>query len=110
MRVCGCVGVIIFVCPYIINEIGNRDTNLALPKVQLTSSHTSPQPLNTLLAIPRTNSYVFSDSDGQSKFSDAISLRSLTSIGMGSTDGRKMIIRRVPNSPAELLSIVNPPV
>lgn len=75
----------------------------------LTSSATSPQPLHTLLHL--NNSYVFSDSNGSGKmYSDAISIRSLASIGMGSTDGRKMIIRRVPNTPAELLSIVNPPM
>lgn len=75
----------------------------------LTSSATSPQPLHTLLQL--NNSYIFSDSNGSGKmYSDAISIRSLASIGMGSTDGRKMIIRRVPNTPAELLSIVNPPM
>lgn len=35
--------------------------------------------------------------------SDAASVRSLASIGMGSTDGRKLTIRRVPTSPNELL-------
>lgn len=75
----------------------------------LTSSATSPQPLHTLLQ--RNNSYIFNDCNGSGKmFSDAISIRSLASIGMGSTDGRKMIIRRVPNTPQELLSIVSPPM
>lgn len=41
--------------------------------------------------------------------SDAASLRSWASVGMGSTDGRKMIVRRVPTSPVELFNIVNPP-
>lgn len=36
--------------------------------------------------------------------SDAASVRSLASIGMGSTDGRKLTIRRVPTSPNELLN------
>lgn len=36
--------------------------------------------------------------------SDAASIRSLASIGMGSTDGRKLTIRRVPTSPNELLN------
>lgn len=36
--------------------------------------------------------------------SDAASVRSLASIGMGSTDGRKLTIRRVPTSPSELLN------
>lgn len=35
-------------------------------------------------------------------------IRSLAAIGMGSTDGKKMIIRRVPTSPAELFNIINP--
>lgn len=35
--------------------------------------------------------------------------RSWASVGMGSTDGRKMIVRRVPTSPVELFNIVNPP-
>lgn len=37
------------------------------------------------------------------------SLRSWASVGMGSTDGKKMIVRRVPTSPVELFNIVNPP-
>lgn len=41
--------------------------------------------------------------------SDAASVRSWASVGMGSTDGKKMIIRRVPTSPVELFNIVNPP-
>lgn len=40
---------------------------------------------------------------------DAASLRSWASVGMGSTDGKKMIVRRVPTSPVELFNIVNPP-
>lgn len=53
----------------------------------------------------------FSDTSSQISrpFSDVMSIRSLASIGMGSTDGRKMIIRKVPQSPSELFNIVNPP-
>lgn len=40
---------------------------------------------------------------------DAASLRSWASVGMGSTDGKRMIVRRVPTSPGELFNIVNPP-
>ncbi|KAL7307180.1 hypothetical protein TKK_0000904 [Trichogramma kaykai] len=40
---------------------------------------------------------------------DAVSIRSLASIGMGSSDGRKLTIRRVPTSPTELLNMVHPP-
>lgn len=60
-------------------------------------------------SITRTGSYIFSDNGSARIFSDAASVRSLASIGMGSTDGRRMIIRKVPNSPTELLSIINPP-
>lgn len=42
-------------------------------------------------------------------YSDAISTRSWTSVGLGSTDGKKMIVRRVPANPVELFNIVNPP-
>ena len=44
-------------------------------------------------------------------FSDGshVSVRSLASVGMGSTDGRKVTIRRVPTSPIELFNIVNSP-
>lgn len=42
-------------------------------------------------------------------YSDAASVRSWASVGMGSTDGKKMIVRRVPTSPVELFNIVNPP-
>lgn len=84
------------------------DNTLGVREGTLTSSYTSPHPLNTLL--PRTNSYVFGDYNGSGKmFSNAASIRSLASIGMGSTDGRKMIVRRVPHTPAELLSIISPP-
>lgn len=49
------------------------------------------------------------DSDTAKYSSDAISIRSWASVGMGSTDGRKMIVRRVPTSTVELFNIVNPP-
>lgn len=48
-------------------------------------------------------------SNSSKPFPDAVSLRSLASIGMGSTDGKRMVIRKVPTSPVELLNIVNPP-
>lgn len=50
-----------------------------------------------------------SESGIVSKSSDAASLRSWASVCMGSTDGKKMIVRRVPTSPVELFNIVNPP-
>lgn len=59
--------------------------------------------------FPRTGSYIFSDCGSGKMFSDAASMRSIASIGMGSTDGKKMVIRRVPTSPTELLTIINQP-
>lgn len=59
--------------------------------------------------LVRSGSYIFSDSGSTRMFSDASSIRSLASIGMGSTDGRRMMIRKVPNSPSELLSYISPP-
>uniref|UniRef100_A0A336MKM0 CSON000664 protein n=1 Tax=Culicoides sonorensis TaxID=179676 RepID=A0A336MKM0_CULSO len=57
----------------------------------------------------RTGSYMFQEDGGGTKLvADANSIRSLTSIGMGCTDGRKMIVKRVPNSPSELLGFVQP--
>lgn len=64
----------------------------------------SPQ----LAHLVRSGSYVFSDSGSTRLFSDASSVRSLASIGMGSTDGKKLVIRKVPNSPSELLSYIRP--
>jgi solute carrier family 6 (neurotransmitter transporter, taurine) member 6 len=59
--------------------------------------------------LTRTGSYVFSEGGTAKLFSDASSIRSLASIGMGSTDGRKMVIRKMPNSPNELLNYISPP-
>ncbi|XP_002064575.3 sodium- and chloride-dependent GABA transporter ine isoform X1 [Drosophila willistoni] len=41
-------------------------------------------------------------------YSDVTSVRSLASIGIGSTDGRKLVIRRVPTTANELFDMVNP--
>nr|XP_012137290.1 PREDICTED: sodium- and chloride-dependent GABA transporter ine isoform X2 [Megachile rotundata] len=57
-------------------------------------------------------SIVFADGNGQHHvrpFPESVSIRSLASIGMGSSDGRKLTIRRVPTSPSELLNMVHPP-
>ncbi|XP_058988103.1 sodium- and chloride-dependent GABA transporter ine [Musca domestica] len=56
-----------------------------------------------------SSSYLFRDSVANQIYSDVTSVRSLASIGLGSSDGRKIIIRRVPQTPTELLNIVNPP-
>lgn len=48
------------------------------------------------------------DSNISSKiYSDVNSVRTLASIAIGSTDGRNIIIKRVPNTPNELFSMVN---
>jgi hypothetical protein len=44
-----------------------------------------------------------------SEVASHMSVRSLASVGMGSTDGRKVTIRRVPTSPTELFNIVHSP-
>lgn len=59
--------------------------------------------------LVRSGSYLFTESGSTRLYSDATSIRSLASIGMGSTDGRRMVIRKVPNSPSELLSYISPP-
>lgn len=66
------------------------------------------------LEITPPNSYAgppMSDTASQisKMYSDTNSLRSWASVGLGSTDGKKMIVRRVPTSPVELFNIVNPP-
>lgn len=48
-------------------------------------------------------------SDSGTNHYGAQSVRSLASIGMGCTDGRKMVIKRVPTSPTELFHLVRPP-
>lgn len=50
----------------------------------------------------------FPDPHGQRPLTDLVSVRSLASIGMGSTDGKKLTIRRVPTSPSELLNLADP--
>jgi hypothetical protein len=60
-------------------------------------------PMITLQDPAWRNSICLSDSASQ------VSARSLPSIGMGSTDGRKVTIRRVPTSPTELFNIVSAP-
>lgn len=65
-------------------------------------------PLASVNALATTRS---SDTTSQiSKQYDALSLKSYTSVGMGSTDGKKMIVRKIPTSPVELFNLVNPPM
>ncbi|XP_011138636.1 sodium- and chloride-dependent GABA transporter ine isoform X1 [Harpegnathos saltator] len=60
---------------------------------------------------PSWASILYADVNGGQARScpDAVSIRSLASIGLGSSDGRKLTIRRVPTSPSELLNMVHPP-
>ncbi|XP_014473896.1 PREDICTED: sodium- and chloride-dependent GABA transporter ine isoform X2 [Dinoponera quadriceps] len=61
---------------------------------------------------PTWASILYADVNGGSQarsYPDALSIRSLASIGLGSSDGRKLTIRRVPTSPSELLNMVHPP-
>lgn len=77
------------------------------PHSTITGASNSPALYNPMLL--RTGSYLFQDDGGSTKLiTDANSIRSLTSIGMGCTDGRKMIVKRVPNSPSELLGFIQP--
>lgn len=72
-----------------------------------------------LLSVNQPNaswaSIVYSDSGSNvtgapgKPFPESVSIRSLASIGMGSSDGRKLTIRKVPTSPSELLNMVHPP-
>ncbi|XP_013104533.2 sodium- and chloride-dependent GABA transporter ine [Stomoxys calcitrans] len=65
--------------------------------------------VNSLLQQDDSSSYLFRDCVANQIYSDITSVRSLASIGIGSTDGRKIVIRRVPQTPTDLLNIVNPP-
>ncbi|KAL0121491.1 hypothetical protein PUN28_006773 [Cardiocondyla obscurior] len=60
---------------------------------------------------PAWASILYADANGSQtrSFPDTISIKSVTSIGLGSSDGRKLTIRRVPTSPSELLNVVHPP-
>jgi hypothetical protein len=61
------------------------------------------QPIITTPGPNWRSSFCFSEAASH------ISVRSLASIGMGSTDGRKVTIRRVPTSPTELFNVVQTP-
>ncbi|XP_011707804.1 PREDICTED: sodium- and chloride-dependent GABA transporter ine [Wasmannia auropunctata] len=60
---------------------------------------------------PAWASVLYTETNGSQtrSYPDTISIRSLASIGLGSSDGRKLTIRRVPTSPSELLNVVHPP-
>ncbi|CRL04725.1 CLUMA_CG017785, isoform A [Clunio marinus] len=89
------------------SHISMRGHRLGEPSVTSSNPNIFMGPKYVHLA--RSGSYIFNDNGSTRVISDASSVRSLVSIGMGSTDGRRMVIRRVPNSPSELLSYISPP-
>lgn len=104
-------------------RIGNDLPNLIIPN-HSQSNHSSPLPLryqNSFkygrpihLEISPPVSYLGrlgteTPSQISKMNSDTSSYLSWTSVGLGSTDGKKMIVRKVPTSPEELFNIVNPP-
>lgn len=60
---------------------------------------------------PTWASVLYGEANGSQarSFPDTVSIKSLASIGLGSSDGRKLTIRRVPTSPSELLNVIHPP-
>ncbi|XP_020713124.1 sodium- and chloride-dependent GABA transporter ine isoform X3 [Ceratitis capitata] len=59
--------------------------------------------------LSASSSFIFRDQVANQIYSDVTSVRSLASIGIGSTDGRRLVIRRVPHTPHELFNMVHPP-
>lgn len=104
-----------------ISKSGNELPNLTMSNITNPNSPLQLRHHNSLrymrernLEITPPNSYAgppMSDTASQisKMYSDTNSLRSWASVGLGSTDGKKMIVRRVPTSPVELFNIVNPP-
>lgn len=63
------------------------------------------------VTLPSSEAYIGpteSDTASQKLYCD-VSSKSWTSVGMGSTDGKKMIVRKIPATPGELFNIVTPP-
>ncbi|XP_017486094.1 PREDICTED: sodium- and chloride-dependent GABA transporter ine [Rhagoletis zephyria] len=59
--------------------------------------------------LSASSSFIYRDHVANQIYSDVTSVRSLASIGIGSTDGRRLVIRRVPHTPHELFNMVHPP-
>lgn len=70
------------------NNIANAYKSTQLPKINPTNENHDTNISNKI-------------------YSDVKSVRTLASIAIGSTDGRNIIIKRVPNTPNELFSMVN---
>lgn len=68
-----------------------------------------PHETTMLPPSPSLRSFTYSDMPVTTlrPLSDVVSVRSLVSIGMGSTDGKKLVIRRVPTSPSDLLNFAH---
>lgn len=56
-----------------------------------------------------SSSFLLRDRVANQLYSDVTSVKSLASIGIGSTDGHKLVIKRVPQSPSDLLNFYAPP-
>lgn len=93
-------------------SLGSIPSHHSSPNFRRNNSVRSLKNYHYLMSELNHNKYAESES-GPHAFKvpqpDAASLRSWASVGMGSTDGKKMIVRRVPTSPVELFNIVNPP-
>lgn len=83
------------------------------PSLRSLKTHSEEKPSDTTMlpASPSLRSFTCSDVPVTSlrPLSDVASVRSLISIGMGSTDGKKLVIRRVPTSPSDLLNFAHTP-
>ncbi|KAK9731632.1 hypothetical protein QE152_g13496 [Popillia japonica] len=95
------------------NLMNNRSTSGGQLRHQLSKGNVGDfsVPVSTSNALNVLTGRPGSDSNSQiSKHYDAVSVKSYTSVGMGSTDGKKMIVRKIPTSPVELFNLVNPPM
>lgn len=92
----------------------NNGNKAKYPSMRSLKSTDDPAHQQLLSVNPPNASWasiVYSDSGNNvaKPFPESVSIRSLASIGMGSSDGRKLTIRKVPTSPSELLNMVHPP-
>lgn len=89
-------------------NVNTLKTPKNFPSLRSLRHHPEDKPIeNTLLPpSPSLRSFTYSDLPVTTlrPLSDVVSVRSLVSIGMGSTDGKKLVIRRVPTSPSDLLN------
>lgn len=96
--------------PYLVRH--HHCLNARSPRISNSAMDESQLRCSCCHQSPTWPSILYSDSNGSQvprSFPDTISIKSLASIGLGSSDGRKLTIRRVPTSPSELLNVVHPP-